>query len=250
MRRRIFSLLMIGLYLVLTGSGFSTNAVAKDADLTMAAQWRMANGRLGLVIPLASTLTSKQKSIIDGGFTTVSQVLLKWPKTPDADGNDDLKPIYSVRCTVKFDAWEETYDVLKLDEAPRAALVKQLSEYGDLCLKVELDDQPVITELAKSGGQLIAQLIVKQTSLEEAKRIKDWLIQQQSGVMQSLFSHMLGELSLTQTLKVAVMVSPRTATGEKPGKLIPVAKGEKPTLPDWSHGSLGGRLGQTEKVRR
>ena len=47
-------------------------------------------------------------------------------------------------------------------------------------------------------------------------RIKDWLIQQQSGVMQSLFSHMLGELTLNQSIKV------RVAVPAKPAKLEPL----------------------------
>ena len=61
-----------------------------------------------------------------------------------------------------------------------------------------------------------AVLIVKQTSFDEAQKIKDWLVQQQSGVMQSLFSHMLGELSLNQTLAVRISI-PAMPDALKPG---------------------------------
>jgi hypothetical protein len=48
----------------------------------------------------------------------------------------------------------------------------------------------------------------------EALKIKDWLIQQQSGVMQSLFSHMLGDIALHQTHVVNIRVPKRSETSD------------------------------------
>jgi hypothetical protein len=191
-----------------------------ETTLVATARWQMQGGKLSVVAPLVEALTPKQKTMIEGGFTTVSQLSLKLPP-PGVDpsdaraGSDDRQPFASVRCTVKFDAWEETYDVARLDEQPRTALVKKLADYGDLCLKADVGETDVLGRLMEKGGTILAHLIVKQTSVEEAGRIKDWLIQQQSGVMQSLFSHMLGELSFNQTLIVRVDVPPKPMTVEE-----------------------------------
>jgi hypothetical protein len=186
------------------------------------AEWRQAGGKTALVIPLAQALTHKQRAMIDGGFTTVSQLAIRLEQpdgTPPSaaslgDADDWSKEaasglIYLVRCSVKFDAWEETYDVARLDAAPATGLIKDFAVYGDMCLKAEITAPATLERIGKSTTTLLARLAVKQTSLEEAAKIKDWLVQQQSGVMQSLFSHMLGELSLSQTLDVRVSVPTR-----------------------------------------
>lgn len=195
----------------------ASQASAQDSVLVALARWQMRGGHAELVVPLADALTPKQRSIIGGGFTTVSQLTLRQPKpgADDADA-DDMPLFYGVRCSVKFDAWEETYDVARLDEQPKTAIVKEYAAYGDLCLKAEVTDTRRLSEFA-GGGTLLAFLVVKQTSVEEASRIKEWLVQQQSGVMQSLFSHMLGELTLNQTVRVKVSIPPKP-TGVELGK--------------------------------
>jgi hypothetical protein len=200
-------------------------AIAQDATvLSTVARWELDAKEPAIVIPLAGALTEKQKNIITGGFTTVSQlsVRLAPPKLeegtiPDEDDGDDDAPLpalYRIRCSVKFDAWEETYDVARLDESPRTGVVKEFGAYATMCLtaSIRLADLEVRTlaeRLPRSGGTLLVYLAIKQTSPQEAARIKDWLIQQQSGVMQGLFSHMLGELTLSQLVKVRVTVPPK-----------------------------------------
>jgi hypothetical protein len=230
----------VALLLALALAPFASGARAEgpggsNAVLVALGQWQVKSGRLLLVAPLAEALTPKQKAIISGGFTTVSQLSVSQPKPgQDDDDEDEARRVFSVRCSVKFDAWEETYDVARLDEVmpgiaqpagPRTALVKQFNQYGEMCLKAEIAAPDVVQALARSGGTLIANLVVKQTSIEEAARIKDWLIQQQSGVMQSLFSHMLGELTLNQTLKVRISVPPKPETVN--GAPVKPAKGAK-----------------------
>jgi hypothetical protein len=210
---------------------------AADAVLVALGQWQVKGGRLLLAIPLADALTPKQRAIINGGFTTVSQLTVGEPKPgqEEEDDGDEARRVFSVRCSVKFDAWEESYDVARLDDQaaahegpaapPRMAVLKQFAQYGEMCLKAEVATPKVVAALARGGGTLYASLVVKQTSVEEAARIKDWLIQQQSGVMQSLFSHMLGELTLNQTLKVRISVPPKPETVE--GAPARPAKGTK-----------------------
>ena len=119
--------------------------------------------------------------------------------------------MYGVRCSVKFDAWEETYDVARLDAAPKTPR-QSLKQFRRLWRHVpEGRDTRQPRRHRRPGGAAAAPLVrrtwvIKQTSIEEASKIKDWLVQQQSGVMQSLFSHMLGELTLNQTLKVRISV--------------------------------------------
>ena len=189
-----------------------------DGSTVVLAKWQVKGGRVSVQVPLAEALTSKQKDMIGGGFTTVSVLTLKLlPETfdPKRDDEDDLPLFYGVRCSVKFDAWEDTYDVARLDDRPKAALLKTFGAYGEMCLTAELDREGELDRLRVKGGTLIARLVVKQTSPEEADRIKEWLIQQQSGVMQSLFSHMLGELTLNQTLTVKISVPPEPEALEK-----------------------------------
>ncbi len=206
--------LLLAALLAAAGVGRAASAAEQAQSLIALAKWQLKGDRLTILIPLGEALTSKQKDMINGGFTTVSQLSLRLPGATGKEEEEELPVFYGVRCSVKFDAWEETYDVARLDDRPRTALVKTFTDYGDLCLKAELDRPELVQRLAQSGGTILARLVVKQTSSEEADRIKDWLIQQQSGVMQGLFSHMLGELTLNQTLRVKVSVPPKPATVE------------------------------------
>lgn len=196
-------------------------------ELSTTAKWIVKNGkRPHIVISLASALSPKQQSILSGGFTTVSQLSLMQV----APGREETppKPFYSLRCTVKFDAWEETYDVARLDDPPVTSLEKEFKGYSNLCLSAELSDPQLVAQFAASGGQIYAELVVKQTSQEEAERIKEWLIQQQSGLMQGLFSHMLGELSLNQTVAMHVGIPPKPAQAEHAaGRKPPASKPPK-----------------------
>jgi hypothetical protein len=208
--------------------GFTTvpaPALAQDATvLSTVARWDLDAKAPTIVIPLAGALTEKQKNIVNGGFTTVSQLTVRFAPPnleegtiPDEDEGDDdapLPPLYRIRCSVKFDAWEETYDIARLDDSPRTGVVKEFGAYATMCLTAsirlaDVEARTPVQHLPRSGGTLLAYLAIKQTSPQEAARIKDWLIQQQSGVMQGLFSHMLGELTLSQLVKVRVSVPPK-----------------------------------------
>lgn len=216
MRILVAAFLLLGLSTAAAIARGAGAAEAAPGTLIAQAKWRMRGDRVAIVVPLADALTGKQKDMIDGGFTTVSQLTFRLPAASGKDKDDDEQPpFFGVRCSVKFDFWEGTYDLARLDDKPRTALVKTFGEYGDLCLMAELDRQDLVARLAPNGGTIIARLSVKQTSAEEGEKIKEWLIQQQSGVMQGLFSHMLGDLSLNQTLRVKVSVPPKPSVVER-----------------------------------
>lgn len=175
--------------------------------VVVVAQWIPSEDGDTLVIPLADALSEKQKNMITGGFTTVSQLSIHMPS--DRDGTRQAE-IFNSRCSVKFDAWEETYEVVKIkDSVTQPHITRNFSDYSASCLTGDLIGAKTLEKLAPHGGNLFAQLSVKQTSTEEAEKIKEWLIQQQSGMMQSLFSHMLGDIALQQTQLIHIQVPPK-----------------------------------------
>lgn len=199
---------LLSLLLLWSGAGQGQTTTTGPTSVTATWHWPTDQSPR-LTINLSDGLSDKQRVVIDGGFTTVSQLTLKLPINPDDEKRAaTLPPLYDLRCSVKFDAWEETYDVARFEEQPKIALFTNFTQYGDFCLKAELNSEALIARIGPQGGIIIADLAVKQTSAEEASKIKEWLIQQQSGVMQSLFSHMLGELTLSQNTTVRVVVPP------------------------------------------
>jgi hypothetical protein len=183
--------------------------------------------RPSLKLNLVKLLSPKQVSILKGGFTTVSQLIIQLPaggetQLGELDSGEvspkigQLPPLKELRCSVKFDAWEETFEVIHMgetlpgDQPSELGTVsaKSLEDYGLNCLSADLDFAKVAPYFLQLGGKLIVTIIVKQTSLDETARIKDWLIQQQSGVIQGLFSHMLGDLTLHQVVRMILEVPP------------------------------------------
>jgi hypothetical protein len=201
-----------------------------DTVVVVIAKWVTTDKGDVLVIPFSDALTEKQKNMITGGFTTVSQLSVRLPglnegSSPDAE-------VFNARCSVKFDAWEETYEIVKVElDGSKPDLTKNFGDYAAACLTGDITDREIVRKFTTHGGLLLAQLTVKQTSAEEATRIKEWLIQQQSGVMQSLFSHMLGDIALHQTHVVNIQVPPKPALLQpaqepSPGKKTAPANGK------------------------
>ena len=214
---------------ILMGGGSPAPAESGETVLVALGQWQLRGAKPMLVVAFEGALTDKQKSMINGGFTTVSQLAVHETLGSEEDNSGAGRILYQVRCSAKFDAWTETYDIARLDDLPRPALVRRLSEYGDLCLKAEVSDLKALDAVSKDGGNLYAVLSVKQMSTDEAAKIKDWLIQQQSGVMQSLFSHMLGEMTLNQTAAFKISVPPRPRGGAQQGAALRF--GQAPSIP-------------------
>ena len=199
---------------VLVGACIGPTTAAFGAQGQSArAVWIGTKDHVELVIPLASMLTGKQRSMIEGGFTTISEFSLlkdtRMPATASAI-------LWSLSCSVKFDAWDESYEVsrfLPMQDTVRSetTIVRKFTDYGDLCLTARVPASPGLAHFTDTGEQIVGRLSVQQMSIEEGTRIKEWLVKQQSGLMQSLFKHMLGELSIHQTLSVKIAVPPLPA---------------------------------------
>jgi hypothetical protein len=110
-----------------------------------------------------------------------------------------------------MDAWDEIYELARLDERPQTAVVRDFKKYVDLCLTAEVVSQSALAKLAPGDGSLHAKVQIEQISVDQAKKIKEWLIQQQSGVMQGLFSHMLQEITLSESIEIDIPVGPKPA---------------------------------------
>lgn len=156
-------------------------------------------------ISLADQLSPRQRELVNSGFTTISQLSLR---LIDQEKRKITDSLLNLSCTIKFDLWDESYELTKIGDRISRQDVNNLKQFGDLCMTVELSDSGVVQQLAKKGGDLVATLLVDQVSAQKAQNIKQWLIRQQSGVMQNLFSHMLGNLKLTERVDVVIRVPP------------------------------------------
>ena len=203
------------------GLGIAGAATSASARADILPKWGQSHGHAELSIALGEALAPKQRTIIGGGFTTLTQLTITTLSTSrqgdgaDRDGAVPPPQIAALSCSVTYDAWEETYSVTTLDdEQPTTRTLKTYADLADLCLTARIAAPDRLVQL-RGGGVVRGTLTVRQTSPEEATRIKQWLVRQQSSLLQGLFSHMLGELSLSQALELTIDV-PAMAAGSGP----------------------------------
>ena len=153
-----------------------------------------------LRIKLGQLISKKQQSVLASGFTTFSHA--------SVFVTDDQKPLAIRSCTVKFDLWEETYHVTVHGGESKHRFVSSLSDYASNCLAFDISDQKSLEALTKHK-KLLVSLQIEQISADQAAKIKDWLVQHQSAFMQGLFSHMLGDMTLSQQSRRHFRIPPR-----------------------------------------
>lgn len=174
---------------------------AQDTGTTVGlAAWEKTAAGPQLHVKLVDSLSPKQKNMINSGFSTYSDVRLTTRnESPDAT---------TLRCTVKFDTWEEFYDIIQLTNGVRRLRSPTFNEYATSCLtlRVPLTDLP--PDILGRGGLVTAKLAMNPISQEKAGEIRSWMINQQSGVIQNLFSHMIGDLKLDELVDISIQVPP------------------------------------------
>ncbi|NRA45539.1 MAG: hypothetical protein HRU09_11345 [Oligoflexales bacterium] len=153
-------------------------------------------------------LNKKQNTTLKSGFSTFSQLSIY---KSFEEVSEEGESIAETSCTVKYDMWEEHYEVTLLADTPKTMLAKNLDNYLSHCLSVELYSGEFMNKFNKKGGTLVATLQVEQISSTQAQKVKAWLINQQSSVMRGLFSHMLGDMTLSQTSQIALQIPPPPA---------------------------------------
>lgn len=195
---------------------FAEAALGQKAAMVSTGQWTTRNQKPAVLAPVHEFVSSKQKSMITSGFptwTSLTIAILNPGETSISESDIARRAIYEGNCAVTFDTWEERYEVDRLTGPATHLTVDSFEAYAAECLTGVIADAGNISKL-EAGGLLVAALTVKQSSPEETAKIKEWLVKQQSGVMQGLFSHMLGDLSLQATAHVILRVpSAKTADG-------------------------------------
>lgn len=190
--------------------------VHADEDVVIPLNWNVTTDPPSLTLAVAQHLSKRQKTLINSGFSTYSALVVR---AITADAPELLRH----ECTVKFDTWEERYDLVLLSDSPESKRVKEFHEYADKCLTVVLSQRDKLAERTRQGGTLAVTLNLEQISGEQAAKAKQWLVRQQTGVMQGLFAHMIGELTLTEALSFRVQFPPRPtqATATPPDRGAP-----------------------------
>jgi hypothetical protein len=181
------------------------------------AHWDQSKDRPSLRINLADSLTNQQKKLLRSGFSTFSHLEVRW-----LNNGARRSLVFISECTIKFDLWEEKFELLHFLESRKENSLQSFQQYTDLCLHADINSQSNITQFASQGARLEVRLDVSQVSNEFAQDVRSWLIQQQSGVMRGLFSHMLGDLKLSESTQTVLVIPPLTAEAEKNK---PVGKG-------------------------
>ncbi len=176
--------------------------------------WHEDKGQWSLELNLSDTLTAQQKKLLFSGFSTFSHLEVRMP---EASG---MRLLFVSECSIQYDLWEEKFDLLYFLEAQHPEKLRSFKDYSDLCLAAALRNADTLRALQSPGQHLEVHLDIAQVSSEFAKNVREWLIQQQSGMMRGLFAHMLGELkmkeSLTLDLSLPALPAQRGAPHAKP----------------------------------
>jgi|GEM_PF-1938741 len=159
-------------------------------------------------IDVSAFTSKKQRELFESGLTTFSRLEVR---KLGANGSLEGEPLVKINCTARYDLWRESFEVIQMLEQPKPSTAKDFEEFGKHCLQVKLEESAVQKDGGSPNG-LVATLFVDQVSVERAAKIREWLIKQQSGVMQSVFSHMLGDLKLSERVDVFVQLNHTVST--------------------------------------
>ena len=184
----------------------ATTIKATEATKTSAsATWEKSSRDQFIAIDISPLLSAEQREIVNSGFSTLTILGISEKKMANSDHEPEIRLV----CKVKYDTWEEKYVTTKIDPLPMAKFTgNKIESWSNQCLRYRFENQAILNKLAQ-GGQLFISLQVRQSSMSEASKIKDWLVKQQSGLMQGLYSHMLGDLQLGGRTEVTLDIPPR-----------------------------------------
>tara|TARA_B100001094_G_scaffold59653_1_gene55097 strand:- start:96 stop:743 length:648 start_codon:yes stop_codon:yes gene_type:complete len=182
------------------------------------ANWGLRDNNPVVVIDMLDHLTRKQKNLITSGFSTYSSLQIILPEgkyTPE-------RAIFESQCTIKYDTWEEYYDIFRMDTEKNTRKIKTLQDVVNICLMAEVTDIQALKYFIKKGGKLKAKLQLEQISKDRAKKIRSWLVKQQSQVVRGLFSHMLGDLKLSEEVVITIIIPPKRVQKQKKVEVIAI----------------------------
>jgi hypothetical protein len=186
----------------------------EQRQATATAKWSMDDKTLGLekslIVNVSDLLSPAQREIVNSGFSTFTLFAISTNKLTDQDALPEMRVV----CSVKYDTWEEKYQLIKIDPGPtQTSIASDYKSWADECLTYRIKSDTLLESLAQ-GGTLNAILQIRQSSPDEASKIKKWLVRQQSGFMQGLYAHMLGDFQFRGTVKINITV-PRSPAQKK-----------------------------------
>ena len=206
--RHVTAIILATLFATFMGSS-PLIASEEQRSATTIAKWDESGGLRSLVVNTSDLLTPAQREIVNSGFSTFTILAISDKKIIESESLPSIK----VACSVKYDTWEERYSMIRVDPSPlRTLVVKDYKSWANECLTVHIEDQTIISGLS-SGGTLHAILQIRQSSPDEGAKIKNWLVRQQSGFMQGLYAHMLGDFQIKGFVRIIIQVPPGPIAG-------------------------------------
>jgi hypothetical protein len=189
------------LMLVTLLAGTTRSFADEPRSATATAKWSTTTPKT-LTVNISDLLTPAQREIVNSGFSTFTLFALSDKKIADQEALPEMRIV----CSVKYDTWEEKYQLIKVDPAPtQTSIAKDYKAWADECLAYTVRGGSIIDSLSK-GGTLQGILQIRQSSPNEAAKIKNWLVRQQSGFMQGLYAHMLGDFQFKGTVHITISV--------------------------------------------
>ncbi|SMF71207.1 hypothetical protein [Pseudobacteriovorax antillogorgiicola] len=160
-------------------------------------KWVTIDAGDNLLIDPSPYLTAKQKKLIYSGLPAYSSVALV------LGGKHQDYVLKSMSCAIQYDLWDEKIVLLYTgDGSPRP--LKSIDDYYRICVAFRLKASAQITSLLSTAQTLKIKMSFTQISGETTEEIKEWLVGQQSSVLKGLFSHMLGDLKMEESLELPV----------------------------------------------
>ena len=166
---------------------------------TIQGKWIKVRGQDYISASFLEYIPKDQIDIIQSGFSTFTRITANLPKK-DAT----YVSLHNMDCTAIYDTWDEVFDVAKLSPVQRTKKINSLKNYGKFCLRYLIPLSSAIKPLIGTQQKLPATVLIEQISEKQSDNIRNWLVQQQSPLIQNLFSHMLGKFKLEKQLKFAI----------------------------------------------
>jgi hypothetical protein len=182
----------------------SKSLADEPRQATTTAKWS-PDGKESLTVSVSDLLTPAQRDIVNSGFSTFTLLAISTKKITDQEALPDMRVV----CSVKYDTWEEKYQLIKVDPGPtQTSIANDYKSWADECLTYTLKTDAFLDRL-NQGGTLNGILQIRQSSPDEASKIKNWLVRQQSGFMQGLYAHMLGDFQFRGTVRITITIPPK-----------------------------------------
>ena len=166
---------------------------------SISSNWKTGSKKSELIIDSSPFLSQPQKKIIYSGLPAYSSVTL----ISNQGGSEKI--LQRKSCGIQYDLWNENIETL-YGSKEQAKVFKSIQEYYKNCIAIDFKiSRQNLALIDGSQSPLRLKLSFTQLTGATSAEIKDWLIGQQSAVLKGLFSHMLGDLQLEESISFKVL---------------------------------------------